>query len=124
MITIDYKDQRPIYEQIVDRYEALIISGVLEKDEQLPSVREIARELSINPNTIQKAFTILEQKGWIYSVKGRGNYVSENSRAREDKRERFKADLASLLKSGRQIGINKKDILEILDKTYGKGEMT
>ena len=76
MIVIDYQNRKPIYEQIVERFQMLIVRGVLEPDSQMPSVRSLATELSINPNTIQKAYTILEQQGYIYPVKGRGNFVS------------------------------------------------
>ena len=70
MILIDYSDKRPIYEQIAARFEALIISGVMEVDEKLPSVRTLAVELSINPNTIQRAYMELEKDGFISTVKG------------------------------------------------------
>ena len=76
MIAIDVQSRKPIYEQIVERFETLIVSGVLAPDSQLPSVRALAMELSINPNTIQKAYTMLEQEGFIYPVRGRGNFVS------------------------------------------------
>ena len=76
MIVIDYHDKRPIYEQIFDRFQLLILNGALEPDSQLPSVRSLAVELSINANTIQRAFSELERRGLIYSVKGRGNFVS------------------------------------------------
>ena len=76
MIIIDYKDRRPIYEQIVERFQMLIVKGVLEPDSQMPSVRGLATELAINPNTIQKAYAILEQQGFIYPIKGRGNFVA------------------------------------------------
>ena len=75
MILIDYNDKRPIYEQIAGRFQALIISGVMEADEKLPSVRTLAVELSINPNTIQRAYGELEKDGFIYTVKGKGNFV-------------------------------------------------
>ena len=75
MIVIDYQNRKPIYEQIVERFQMLIVKGILEADSQMPSVRTLASELSINPNTIQKAYTILEQQGYIYPVKGRGNFV-------------------------------------------------
>ena len=65
-ISIDFRNRKPIYEQIVDRFEILIVNGVLDADSQLPSVRALAVELSINPNTIQKAYSILEQNGYIY----------------------------------------------------------
>ncbi len=75
MILIDYKSRKPIYEQIIDSIKSLIVSGVLERDDQLPSVRQLAQELAINPNTIQKAYGELEREGVIYSLKGRGSFV-------------------------------------------------
>ena len=74
MIVIDYKDTRPIYEQIVERFKTLILKGAMQSDEQMPSVRNLAMELSINPNTIQKAYAELERQGFIYTVKGRGSF--------------------------------------------------
>ena len=87
MITIDYQNRAPIYEQIVDRFQTLILKGVLPPGSQMPSVRSLAIELSINPNTIQKAYTALEQQGYIYPVKGRGNFVTENDNLLEQKKE-------------------------------------
>ena len=78
MVVIDYQNRKPIYEQIVERFQMLIVKGILEPDSQMPSVRALATELSINPNTIQKAYAVLEQEGYIYPVKGRGNFVSGN----------------------------------------------
>ena len=79
MITIDYQSRAPIYEQIVEKFQMLIVKGVLTPGSRMPSVRSLAVELSINPNTIQKAFAVLEQEGYIFSVKGRGNFVSESA---------------------------------------------
>ena len=79
MIIIDYNDKRPIYEQIVERFQTLIVSGVLEAGEKMPSVRTLAVELSINPNTIQRAYTELERDGFIYAVTGRGNFVKRDT---------------------------------------------
>ena len=70
MILIDYKDRRPLYEQIVEKLSDLMVRGILEQDSQLPSVRSLATELSMNPNTIQRAYAELERQGYIYSVKG------------------------------------------------------
>ena len=75
MIIIDYQNRKPIYEQIVEKFQMLIIKGILEADSQMPSVRTLASELSINPNNIQKAYTILEQQGYIYPVKCIGNFL-------------------------------------------------
>ncbi len=77
MITIDYTDRTPIYEQIVQSIERLIALGVMLPDEKLPSVRSLGIELSTNHNTIQKAYAMLEQRGSIYAVKGIGNFVSK-----------------------------------------------
>ena len=73
MIVLDYKDRRPLYEQITQRFQMLIVKGVLPKDMQMPSVRSQAMELSINPNTIQRAYSELERQGYIYTIKGRGS---------------------------------------------------
>ena len=74
MILIDYKDRRPLYEQIVEKLSDLMVRGILEQDSQLPSVRSLATELSMNPNTIQRAYAELERQGYIYSVKGQGQF--------------------------------------------------
>ena len=78
MILIDYKSRKPIYEQIIDNMKHLVVSGVLQRDDQLPSVRQLAQELAINPNTIQKAYAELERQGVIYSLKGRGSFVGSS----------------------------------------------
>ena len=77
MIQLNYRDSRPIYEQIKDGLRKLVISGAIKKDEKLPSVRDLATQLSINPNTIQKAYRELEQEGYIYTITGRGSFASE-----------------------------------------------
>lgn len=72
MIILDYRDTRPLYEQIVDKFQMLILSGALEPNSRMPSVRSLAVELSINPNTIQRAYSELERTGFLYTVKGKG----------------------------------------------------
>lgn len=105
MIQIDYRDPRPIYEQIVDGIELLALRGVLAADSQLPSVRQLATELSINPNTIQRAYGELEQRGVIYAAKGRGNFVSGNfSVLRQRKLEGIGIQIAALAASARELG--------------------
>ena len=71
MILIDYKDRRPIYEQVIERFQQMILCGALQPEEAMPSVRSLAMELSINPNTIQRAYQELERQGYIYSIKGK-----------------------------------------------------
>ena len=75
MISINYRDSRPVYEQIVDGFKKLIVTGLIKKDEKMPSVRELAAQYAINPNTIQRAYRDLENEGYIYSVPGRGSFA-------------------------------------------------
>ena len=77
MIQLNYRDSKPIYEQIKDGLRKLVISNSLSADEKLPSVRELAAKLAINPNTIQKAYRDLESEGYIYTVTGKGTFVAE-----------------------------------------------
>ena len=76
MISIDTRDSRPLYEQVVDGFRTLIIAGVMARDDKLPSVRSLATQLAINPNTIQRAYRELEAQGYIYSVAGKGSFVA------------------------------------------------
>ena len=76
MIQLDYRDARPIYAQIIDNYRSQIVAGILQSGERLPSVRELATALTINPNTIQRAYRELEMEGWIASVPGKGSFVA------------------------------------------------
>ena len=80
MVHLDYRDSRPIYTQIADNFRAQIRAGVLKEGEKLPSVRELAASLAINPNTIQRAYQELENEGWIVSVLGKGSFVSTSVR--------------------------------------------
>lgn len=77
MIRLDYRDARPIYEQVKDGLRRLMVTGVLAPGEKLPSVRSLAMDLAINPNTIQRAYAQLEMEGYVYSVAGRGTFVAE-----------------------------------------------
>ena len=118
MITIDYQDRRPIYEQIVEKYELLIVRGVLSPDEQMPSVRQMAQELGINPNTIQKAYAILEKDGFIYPVKGRGNFVSGRGEGQERKKTQYMEKLKTLLKEGHQMRVDPAGIRALVDEIF------
>ena len=109
MIVIDYQNRKPIYEQIVERFQMLIVRGVLEPDSQMPSVRSLATELSINPNTIQKAYTILEQQGYIYPVKGRGHFVSGSRNLVEQKKDTFFQKLRIVIREGIELGVTKEE---------------
>ena len=120
MIIIDYSDKRPIYEQIAGRFQALIVSGVMEADEKLPSVRSLAVELSINPNTIQRAYMELEKDGFIYTVKGRGNFVKKDDELMRRQKEKLLTGLEEQVGVCLRQGIDKKEILGCVEKAAGE----
>lgn len=105
MIVIDYKDTRPIYEQIVDRFQNLVLKGILPPDSKMPSVRSLAMELSINPNTIQKAYDRLEQNGFIYTVKGRGSFVAQNEILLTYKKQELLSSITALALEAYELGL-------------------
>ena len=119
MITIDYQSRAPIYEQIVEKFQMLIVKGVLPPGSRMPSVRSLAVELSINPNTIQKAFAVLEQEGYIFSVKGQGNFVSESGSLFQKKKETCLDELRQLLFHAKELGILEADCRAVLNQVYG-----
>ena len=105
MIRIDYRDGRPIYEQVVDQVESLALRGALPSGSQLPSVRQLAVELSINPNTIQRAYAELERRGVIYAAKGRGNFISDDiSVLRTRRLDEIGAQIDALAVQARALG--------------------
>ena len=105
MNLIDYHDSRPIYEQIVENFKLQILKGIIQADEQMPSVRSLAIELSTNPNTVQKAYAELERQGYIYTVKGRGNFVKGNTSMIEDKKRELIDAIIELFREAEDIGI-------------------
>ncbi len=118
MITIDYRSKTPLYEQIVERFQMLILKGILKPNEQLPSVRSLALKLAINPNTIQKAYTQLEQMGYIYPIKGRGNFVSGSDTLANEQRLKYFNDLKSLVTYGIDLGIHAEDCISFVKQLY------
>lgn len=119
MILIDYKDRRPIYEQVVERMADLMVRGILKQDSQLPSVRAMATDLSINPNTIQRAYAELERQGYIYSVKGKGSFVAENYQIREQRKRVVFKELKSLVDEARGVGITMLEFQEQVIQYFG-----
>lgn len=115
---IDYQNRKPIYEQIVDRFQMLIVTGAMEPDSQIPSVRSLAVDLSINPNTIQKAYAVLEKEGYIYPVKGRGNYVSGNSELKVKKQEAYYETMHQMIRRGRDLGIGRETFMKKAEEFY------
>ena len=121
MIVLDYQDRRPIYEQIADKLQVLINKGILEANTQMPSVRKMAMDLSINPNTIQRAYALLESKGYIYTIKGRGNFVSPKENFINEEKEQFFRDLKAQLQQGIDMDIPLAQVLERVEKIYKEG---
>lgn len=123
MIFIDYSDKRPLYEQISSRFQTLILNGALEPDSKLPSVRSLAIELSINPNTIQRAYSELERGGFIYTVKGRGNFVRADESLAEQQKKKLLGELKNQLCACRESGIPLSEIHLCVSTVYeGGGE--
>ena len=118
MIVIDYRDKRPLYEQVAEKLAHLIICGALESNIKLPSVRSLAMDLSVNPNTVQRAYTQLEQEGYIYTVVGRGNYVTDSQEWRTKKLSGLKQELSCQIAKARETGMPKEDMLEIVEQVY------
>lgn len=122
MIILDYQDRRPLYEQIVEKLRTLILRGVLPPGERLPSVRQLALDLAINPNTIQRAYMELEQLGLIYPVKGRGNFVADARRLQEKAREDYENELRSVVRRGMDMGLCEETIVSIVRECCGAAE--
>ena len=122
MITIDYQSKLPLYEQIKQRFQALILRGGMKPDTQMPSVRTLAVELSINPNTIQKAYSLLEQQGYIYPVKVRGTFVTYRSARVQHKKDSLLDEFKRLVTGGKELGIRKAEYIQVIDRVYQKEE--
>ena len=123
MKLIDYQNSRPIYEQIVENFKLQMYKGILQADEQMPSVRSLAMELSTNPNTVQKAYTELERQGFIYTVKGKGNFVKGNASMIDNKKEQLIACVMDLFKEAEDIGISVDALIEEIRIRLEKGDM-
>lgn len=119
MITVDMRDRKPIYEQLIDNIRTLAVQGHLKPDEHLPSVRVLAAELAINPNTIQKAYAELERQNVIYSLPGRGNFISPDIGAvAKQEKERQLGALGQQIRQAQNAGIERSEILALLDAIY------
>lgn len=110
MFTLDYRDARPIYVQICDGIREQVAAGILQEGDRLPSVRELAMSLTINPNTIQRAYRELEMEGWIASVPGKGNFVRGVPISTEEDRQELWIQLDKLLVQMRRAGIPREEI--------------
>ena len=121
MISLNYRDSRPIYEQIRDGLRKLIVTGALSADEKLPSVRALAAQLAINPNTIQRAHMELEQQGLICPVKGKGSFVTDSSRIRQIGMEETLSELKKITEKGMALGVGEEEMIGVIRLCYKEG---
>ncbi|MGN0169713.1 MAG: GntR family transcriptional regulator [Lachnospiraceae bacterium] len=112
MISINYRDSRPIYEQIADSLRMQIAKQLIAPDEKLPSVREIASELSINPNTIQRAIRQLEQEGYVYTVAGRGTFAADTESYNSPRRQELLEKLDIIVKELHVYHVEEEELLK------------
>ena len=118
-IIIQHTSMVPIYEQIIENMKQLVVSGVLQRDDQLPSVRQLAQELAINPNTIQKAYAELERQGVIYSLKGRGSFVGSSlQELRTVQQKELLEQLAALSTDLYRLQVPQDEVCAVVQQVY------
>ena len=116
MLSLNYRDSSPIYEQIKNGIKRLIVTGVMKEGDKLPSVRALATELAINPNTIQKAYNELENEGFIYSVPGKGSFITGEVREDDQRRTELENRVRELLTELRFLGAGREELLALLEE--------
>jgi GntR family transcriptional regulator len=117
MFELDVRSRVPIYEQLVEKIKELIIKGLLKENEQLPSVRALSNDLTINPNTIQKAYRELENQGYIYSIPGKGSFVAplKDRDINKKKIEKILEEVKKLMLEGLYLGMDREDFIKVLE---------
>jgi len=121
VITINTRDPRPIYVQIKEGLCRLILNGVLAEGERLPSVRELAGQLAINPNTIQRAYRELESEGFVYSMTGKGSFVAPLNEVDHGRKEAKLAEFRSAARELLQLGTSKEELTAMLEALEQEG---
>ena len=114
MISLNYRDSRPIYEQIKDGFKKLIATGAIATDEKLPSVRALATQLSINPNTIQRAYTELENEGYTYSIPGKGSFAAPRSEGDAARRAELLEKFRLVAGELRYLGVSEEELYSLI----------
>ena len=110
MLSLNYRDSRPIYEQVRDGLRRLIITGAIPPGEKLPSVRALAGQLAINPNTIQRAYEALEQEGYAYSVPGKGSFAALPAEVNAGRREELLARFDGIVQELKYLGLTAEEM--------------
>lgn len=117
MINLDYTDRTPIYEQIVKEIEKHVALGILKEKEQIMSIRELATTLGINPNTVKKAYSILETKGIIVSISTKGTFIKEgSSKIKQETINNYLKEIKNIIEKIEKLGLTKEEIINKLDK--------
>ena len=114
MVHLDYRDARPIYAQIIDGFREQIATGILQPGDKLPSVRELAQNLAINPNTIQRSYRQLESEGWIVTVPGKGCFVCTVPSIRQQEKQRLMEIFDSTAAALAHLGVSREELLQRL----------
>lgn len=124
MYQIDVMSRVPVYEQIVEQTERFILTGILNSGDKIPSVRNLSIQLSVNPNTIQKAIGELDRRGLIFSVPGRGCFVSDNAKnaLSECKRSEMK-EIKDKMKELALAGVSKEEMVKLIEEVYSDKEV-
>ena len=113
MINLDYTKRTPIYEQIVNEIEKYVALGILKENEQIMSIRDLASHLGINPNTVKKAYTILENKNIITSISTKGTFIKESGlKVKEDTINNHINDIKSIMDKLYKLGLSKEEIIK------------
>lgn len=119
MLTVNFQSRMPVYQQLYDDVIRLTAIGVLKKDSKLPPVRTLATELGINPNTVQKAYKMLETDGYIYSTVGRGSFISEKLCLDEAEKIRAMKELELVMQTAYKKGVTKQEMYSMIDNIGG-----
>ena len=123
MLTVNFSSRTPVYQQLYDDVIRLVSLGVLKSDTKLPPVRILATELGINPNTVQKAYKMLEKDGYIYSTVGRGSFVSNKLDQNQAEKIQAKNDLKESIDKAYKKGITKDEMIELVDEITSGGRV-
>ena len=123
MLTVNFSSRTPVYQQLYDDVIRLVSLGVLKSDTKLPPVRILATELGINPNTVQKAYKMLEKDGYIYSTVGRGSFVSNKLDQNQAEKIQAKNDLKESIDKAYKKGITKDEMIELVDEITRGGRV-
>ena len=123
MLTVNFSSRTPVYQQLYDDVIRLVSLGVLKSDTKLPPVRILATELGINPNTVQKAYKMLEKDGYIYSTVGRGSFVSNKLEQNQAEKIQAKNDLKESIDKAYKKGITKDEMIELVDEITSGGRV-